>query len=48
MQNTPTANLPFQTTLRLRPEPAPRRFESETPPPAVSAARLRRLALLVF
>jgi hypothetical protein len=48
MQNDKTANLPFQTTLTLRPEPSPRRFENEAPAPEISAARLRRLALLVF
>jgi hypothetical protein len=47
MQNSQQANLPFKTSLTLRPEPPPRTHQPEPPQP-FSASRLRRLALLVF
>jgi hypothetical protein len=41
--------IPFETTLVLRADPPPRRFDRlPRPEGEYSAARLRRLALLVF
>jgi hypothetical protein len=41
--------IPFETTLVLRADPPPRRFDRPLPPKGeYSASRLRRLALLAF
>lgn len=48
MQNCQPANPPLETPLEVRAEPPPCTLEAEAPQPAISAARLRRLAQLLF